>query len=74
MRDNYANEALEEFVINKNETEKIIEYHDEIIQKLDPIYMDPKHNFIQSHFYSPAKRIFGWKWTLTGSILLYSVH
>jgi len=59
MRDNYANEALEEFVINKNETEKIIEYHDEIIQKLDPIYMDPKHNFIQSHFYSPAKRIFG---------------
>lgn len=59
LRDNYANEALEEFVVNKNETEKIIEYNDEIVQKLDPVYMDPKHNFIKAHFYSPVKRIFG---------------
>ncbi len=59
MRDNYANEALEEFVVNKNETEKIIEYRDEIIQKLDPVYMDPKHNFIKAHFYAPVKKLFG---------------
>ncbi|HQM68775.1 MAG TPA: ATP-binding cassette domain-containing protein [Bacteroidales bacterium] len=59
LRDKYANESLEEFVINKNETEKIIEYNDEIVQKLDPIYMEPEHNFIKAHFYSPVKRIFG---------------
>lgn len=59
LRDNYANEALEEFVVNKNETEKIIEFNDEIVQKLDPIYMEPKYNFIKAHFYSPVKRIFG---------------
>lgn len=59
LRDRYANEALEEFVVNKNETEKIIEFRDEIVQKLDPIYMDPKHNFIKAHFYAPVKRIFG---------------
>jgi hypothetical protein len=59
MRDNYANEALEEFVINKNETEKIIVYRDEIIQKLDPVYMDPEHNFIKAHFYAPVKKLFG---------------
>ncbi len=59
IRDNYANEALEEFVINKNETEKIIEFQDEIIQKLDPVYMDPKHKLIKAHFYAPVKMIFG---------------
>ncbi len=59
LRDKYANEALEEFVVNKNETEKIIEFRDEIVQKLDPIYMNPEHNFVKAHFYSPVKRIFG---------------
>jgi hypothetical protein len=59
LRDKYANEALEEFVVNKNETEKIIEYRDEIVQKLDPVYMNPEHNFVKAHFYSPVKQIFG---------------
>lgn len=61
LRDSYANESLEEFVTNKNETLKTIEYNDEIIQKLEPIYMDPKHPFVRSHFYSPTKKIFGMK-------------
>jgi len=59
MRDSYANESLEEFVTNKNESVKVIEYKGEIIQKLDPIYMDPKYNFIKAHFYSPVKKLFG---------------
>ncbi len=60
LRDDNANESLEEFVINKNEPDKVIEYRGEIKQKLDPIYMDPEHNFIKAHFYSPTKRIFGY--------------
>jgi len=61
LRDNYANESLEEFVTNKNETVKTIEFEGEIIQKLEPIFMDPKFSFIKSHFYSPTKRVFGMK-------------
>ncbi|HEX2976763.1 MAG TPA: hypothetical protein VHO68_12580, partial [Bacteroidales bacterium] len=82
LRDNYANKSLEEFVTNKNETLKEIEYNNEIVQKLDPIYMDPKHPLIRSHFYSPEKMIFGKKidtfivnvivlWVMT--IMLYLV-
>ncbi len=62
LRDDYANESLEEFVTNKNETEKILEFRNEIVQKLDPVYMDPKYSFIKAHFYSPAKRAFGYYW------------
>jgi len=59
LRDSYANESLEEFVTNKNETLKTIEFNGEIVQKLEPIYMDPKFSFIRSHFYSPKKQVFG---------------
>ncbi|HLN22084.1 MAG TPA: ATP-binding cassette domain-containing protein [Bacteroidales bacterium] len=61
LREDYTNESLEEFVTNSNETEKIIEYDNQIIQKLEPIYMDPKHPFIRAHFYSPTKKIFSKK-------------
>jgi ABC-type multidrug transport system ATPase subunit len=61
LRDTYSNESLEEFVTNKNETSKTIEFKGEIIQKLEPIYMDSKFKFIRAHFYSPTKQIFGIK-------------
>jgi len=59
LRDDYANESLEDFVTNKSEQKKVIEYREEIVQKLDPIFMDPEHKLIKAHFYSPVKRIFG---------------
>jgi len=59
LRNNYANESLEEFVTNKNETLKTVEFNGEIVQKLEPIFMDPKFRFIRSHFYSPKKQVFG---------------
>ena len=84
LRNDYSNESLEEFVTNKNETVKIVEFKDEIYQKLDPIYMDPEHNFVKAHFYSPTKKIFGtdfdtywvnimviWAMTLLFYIVLY---
>jgi hypothetical protein len=81
LRDNSANESLEEFVTNKNETLKTVEYDGEIVQKLEPIYMDPKYSFIKSHFYSPTKKIFGMKidtyiinvivlWVMTAALYL----
>ncbi len=59
LRDDHYNIALEEFVLAKNESQKIIEYNDEIVQKLDPIFMDPAPGFLKAHFYAPAKNIFG---------------
>ncbi|MCU0472286.1 MAG: ATP-binding cassette domain-containing protein [Bacteroidales bacterium] len=59
LREDYANESLEEFVTNKNETKYTIDFKGEIVQKNDPIYMDPKYNFIKAHFYAPVKRFFG---------------
>jgi ABC-type multidrug transport system ATPase subunit len=61
LRDDYANESLEEFVTYKNEIVKTIDFNGEIVQKLDPIFMDSKFPFIRAHFYSPTKQIFGTK-------------
>jgi ABC-type multidrug transport system ATPase subunit len=57
MRNSYHNASLEEFVINKNENTKIVEFDGELVQKMDPIFMDPEYKFIKAHFYSPTKRI-----------------
>ena len=59
LRDDYANESLEDFVTNKNETVRTIDFNGEIIQKLDPIYTEPRSNMIKAHFYSAVKRVFG---------------
>jgi hypothetical protein len=60
LKFNYTNESLEEFVTNDNEIVKTIEFKNELFQKLDPIYMDPRSNFIKAHFYAPEKKVFGY--------------
>jgi ABC-type multidrug transport system ATPase subunit len=81
LRDNYFNKSLEEFVKDKNETTKTLIYKGELIQKLDPIFMDTKHKMILAHFYAPEKQIFGMKvdtyvvnvivlWTITFMLYL----
>ena len=59
LKRKYYNESLDEFVTNKNEFERIVEYNGELIQKTDPIYLDPTHPFLKSHFYAPRKQFFG---------------
>jgi hypothetical protein len=59
LRDNYYNKSLEEFVRDKNETTKTMVYKGELIQKLDPIFMDTKNRLVLAHFYAPEKQIFG---------------
>jgi ABC-type multidrug transport system ATPase subunit len=61
LRDSYHNKTLEEFVKDKNETTNIIVYKGELVQKLDPIFMDSKNRLIKAHFYAPQKQIFGTK-------------
>lgn len=55
----YSNDQLKEFVTNEKEKDRIIEFKGELIQKINPIYLDPKHPFIKAHFYAPTKRLFG---------------
>jgi ABC-type multidrug transport system ATPase subunit len=59
LKRKYYNESLDEFVTNKNEYERIVEYKGKLIQKIDPIYLDPVKPFVKSHFYAPRKMIFG---------------
>jgi hypothetical protein len=61
LRDSYFNKSLEEFVKDKNETTKTIIYKGELVQKLDPIFMDSKYKLIRAHFYAPEKQVFGMK-------------
>ena len=59
LKRRHANEALEEFVTNKNETDRILEYKNHLYQKINPIYLDPESPFIKAHFYAPRKMVFG---------------
>lgn len=59
LKRRYYNEKLAEFVENNTELIRIIEYKGRLIQKSDPIYLDPVHPFIKAHFYAPRKMFFG---------------
>ena len=55
----HHNEKLTEFVENKNELVRIVEYNGRLFQKIDPIYLNPESKFLKAHFYAPVKNIFG---------------
>jgi hypothetical protein len=59
MKKAYCNDRLTEFVRNSNDIERIIEYDNQLFQKIDPIYRDPEGSFLKAHFYAPQKRILG---------------
>ncbi len=59
LRNRYFNKSLEDLVTNKDETIKAIEYNGRLIQKQDPIFIDPEYKFIKAHFYAPRKQVFG---------------
>ena len=76
--------SLEEFVTNSNEGERSVEFNGRIVQKMDPIFKDPKQKFIKAHFYAPRKMLFGsylstfwvnilvlWAMTISTYLVLY---
>ena len=58
LKDEYQNESLSDLLRNATELNKIIEKDGELIQRSDPVYLDPEDNFY-SHFYAPRKKAFG---------------
>ena len=77
LKREHYNESLEEFVTNKNEYKRIIEYQGELIQKTDPIYLDPVNYMVKAHFYAPRKKVFGYYistiWVNIGVIWISSI-
>ncbi len=56
--DDHTNDALEQFATNKTDLTKLIESDGYLIQKSDPIYLDPyDKSFWNAHFYASKKRI-----------------
>ncbi|HTB06699.1 MAG TPA: ATP-binding cassette domain-containing protein [Bacteroidia bacterium] len=61
-KDDYSNDNLSDVVTNHNDfTNKIIEVDHELIQRADPIFLDPIKSSIfgNAQFYAPTKRMFG---------------
>ncbi|MBN2613971.1 MAG: ATP-binding cassette domain-containing protein [Bacteroidales bacterium] len=62
FRDDYFNEGIADITKKIYESNKILEYRDELVQHYDPIYQDPdikgRLDF-RSHFFSPKKHFFG---------------
>tara|TARA_B100000508_G_scaffold55003_3_gene42767 strand:+ start:149994 stop:153083 length:3090 start_codon:yes stop_codon:yes gene_type:complete len=60
LKKNYYNDALSDFATNRNDLDKIIQFNGKLIQKADPIYKMPRgKSFLDAHFYSPGKNLFG---------------
>jgi ABC transport system ATP-binding/permease protein len=60
LLDTYRNQSLAEVVTNKNELKVIVEHEGELVQKSDPIYLEPvRSGFFGAHFHAPAKWIAG---------------
>ena len=60
LLDRHRNESLADFVTNKNDVNVIVDADGELVQKSDPIYVEPREGgFFAAHFYAPVKRVFG---------------
>jgi hypothetical protein len=60
LLDAHRNESLADFVTNKNDVNVIVEAEGELVQKSDPVYLEPvSDGFFQAHFYAPVKHFFG---------------
>lgn len=72
MKDDYSNDNLNSFLTNSNTTTFIQEYEGQLIPKKDYIYLRPYGStFLNSHFYSPYKSLFGnWIPTLWANTLV----
>ncbi|MCR4800316.1 MAG: ATP-binding cassette domain-containing protein [Bacteroidales bacterium] len=59
IKKKYYNEALEDFCKNTNDLTVLIEYKGNLVQKTDPIFIQPTSKCLRAHFYAPMKPFFG---------------
>jgi ABC-type multidrug transport system ATPase subunit len=60
-KNRYYNESLADLVKNVSEKDRIIEFDGELIQQINPIFLDPKTDNLsyRAHFFAPQKNLFG---------------
>lgn len=61
LKNDHHNQRLAEIVTNSTSVNKMYETKDELIQKKDPIYMDPLSEWGRAHFYAPVKIVKGYE-------------
>ncbi len=60
LKNDYMNESLSDLVRNANEFNKIIEQDGILIQRADPVFLEPYNSdFGNAHFFAPRKKFFG---------------
>ncbi len=61
MEDDYTNDILEQTMLNSNDLgERCLEKDGKLIQRIDPIYLDPTDsNTGRAHFLAPTKKFMG---------------
>jgi len=62
MRQGYSNESIEDLVKKVFEKKKILEFNNELIQQIDPVFQDASNNKwydFRTHFYAPRKPFLG---------------
>ncbi len=57
LREATYNEALADQLLNRTVQQKMYDTPDRIIQKSDPVFMEPGSRFGRAHFYAPYKMI-----------------
>lgn len=61
-RNNNHNETVEEILKKVYEKNKILRYKDELVQQVDPIFLEPEPDWsldFRTHFYAPSKHFGG---------------
>lgn len=60
LAEDHTNEALNTLLFNSNDPdERCLEKDGKLIQRINPIYLNPDNNFGRAHFYAPQKKLFG---------------
>ncbi len=57
MQSAYTNRSITNLVLNRSQSNKIIEHHHHLIQRMDPVYQKPVSRWGQAHMFAPVKRI-----------------
>ncbi|MBV6645411.1 MAG: ATP-binding cassette domain-containing protein [Cyclobacteriaceae bacterium] len=85
LKQDYFNKGLNDIVTNRTRLKKISIGDAMLVQKKDPIYMEPYSDYGRAHFYSPIKRIADWRidtvwfnvlviWLFTGVLYFMLIH
>jgi len=61
-KNRYYNESLADLVKNVSEKDRIVEYKGQLLQQINPIFLDPKPTGVldyRAHFFAPQKNLLG---------------